>query len=124
MNIFMWVWLALFCILLLALLIGECILYGIDLGTGYCDNFIDWLKKNHKFNKEWNAEQKAYKAFLKANPLCKECQLNGKYVKAKYCNHVGNLLVPVCSDHYVSTYDRHKQEAQEMQKKQQPRQLK
>ena len=67
MNIFMWVWLALFCVLLLALLIGECILYGIDLGTGYCDNFIDWLKKNHKFNKEWNAEQKAYKAFLKAN---------------------------------------------------------
>lgn len=111
MHVLFWIWVGILGFLVLAIVVLQLISYGMDLGIGYCDNFVDYIKKNHKFNKEWNAEQRAIRAFLKANPLCRECQNNGKYRKSEYCNRDGNELIPVCKEHYVSQYERHKAEA-------------
>ena len=108
-----WIWVAIFAILIISLIVLQLISYGMDLGMGYCDNLIDYIKKNHKFNKEWNAEQRAIKAFLKANPLCRECQNNGRFRKAEYCNRDGNELIPACKEHYVSIIEMHHREAEQ-----------
>lgn len=96
------------CVLFLMLTVA--VLYGMDLGIGWCDNFIDWVKKEYKLSKEIADENKAERAFLKANPLCRECQNNGKYRRAEYCNHNGNELIPACREHFISMYARHQQE--------------
>ena len=99
-------------LLLVFLVIEGAVLYGMDLGNGFCDNFIDWIKKNHRINKEIVEETKAEKAFLKANPLCRECQKSGRYRKAEYCNREGTELIPACREHHISLYEQHKKEAE------------
>lgn len=115
--IVLYIFLGLLGICVLALIILTAELYGMDLATDKdCNNFIDWIRIQHRLNKEIAAELKAERAFLKANPLCRECLQQGKYRKATYCTKGENELIPACKEHYVSPIDQHRQEAEEMNK--------
>lgn len=88
---------------ILAIIIST--LYGMDLGMGYCDNFVDWIRKEHRLNKEIAEELKAEKAFLKVNPICEKCRQNGKLRKAVYCDQEETKFIPVCEEHHRSQYE-------------------
>ena len=88
-------------ILFIALIISVAVIYGMELATNdKINNFIDWLKYEYRLSRDIAEETKAEKAYLKAHPLCIDCQKQGKYRKAKYCtaSRKGEI-VPVCSEH-------------------------
>ena len=117
MPIIFWIWITIISLLLLCIIVLQLVVYGMDLGSGFCESWVDYIRKSHKYGKEWKEEQRAKKTFIKLHPLCVECQKQGKYRLAKHCNQDGVELIPVCKEHYVSMIDRHHKEKEDAVRK-------
>ena len=97
MSIFMIVTLVVIVAVLLSIAFMAGALYGMD---DY-DNVFEWIKQEHKINKEIRMEIKQEKELLKACPLCAYCLKEGRYRKSEYCvKREDGYKMPVCKEHW------------------------
>lgn len=93
------VWICIFMFLLIALVF----IAGTFYGMSDCDTIGQWLKEERDIIKETNQEMKAEKAFIKANPLCSQCQTEGKYHKSTRMWTKTDTPIALCDQHYLET---------------------